>query len=454
MRPVPFDPIAEFLASRLPYGANLSWSETSSIGLDPQNGNDKNSGLLAAPLRTWAEVLRRYGGYQPLLPYGQSVAVTLLSSQLTADDPIVFEPFMPGGGNLSLIGTLIPLGASFSAGTVTAKVRAAGAVPLTIAGFPAGLSTTTPILVENQTRGSRAMLDTISGTTATVCQPFTTTCLTTVQYPIQHGAIVLAEDDTWTVGDTLQLYTLPQAYVKLWQSRGSDANPNKAVTWMGNIHVPDVSGTPGISIVAIGGEQNNIMSCCAFDPVVVSNTYKSGIGIDAVTASMFLNCSFIGGVQACFKSFVGGTVNPLGVATLVNFNEGLVIDGDIIFHGSVNFKSSRYSNIGWALIAPGGTLRIIYGSTVLIRTGAEWFAPQACLYGASVALLGPNSSLNNYAGRWVDALKVTTISMEGLATGSYRSGSTWTDGVALTATNLDTFGGLQNTLSGSRFNNI
>jgi hypothetical protein len=416
---------------------------------DPLAGDDSASGLPGSPVQHWGEILRRYGTYQPLLPYGQSLAIRQLSGQPAGQDPIVFEPFMPGGGTLSFVGALTPVGPPFAAGALAPKVRAAGATPLSVAGFPAGPLPS--VLVKNVTRGSSALLDTLAGAVASMCQPWTEASLNTIGLPAASfgGAVRIAEDDAWSTGDTLQCYRLCDANLKLFQSRGADSTSpsTRPVTWLQNLHVPDISGTPGASLLLLGGEANHVAVSCAFDPFVISNIYSSGIGTDGVSFQGFLNCMFPGGGQFRFKSVIGGSCNS--VANLfTNFNDGSIVDGDVILHGTTNIKG-RYSDLGCALIAPGGHMVVNHGAVLLIQ--GEWLPVPACLYGDTLGVTGPHSACSTLGQQlWVNALKCLTLQLSGQSTGAYRAGSVWND-VPLTPANLDAFGGLQNTLSGSRY---
>jgi hypothetical protein len=433
---------ARFVWMRVLSAVASLWASATNIYWDPQAGDNEASGLAAgAPVRDFAEIVRRYGTTHPILDYGVSLTIHLLSPQPAGRDPIVFEPYLPGGGNLVLIGTLAALGSAFPAGAITPKLRAAAGNALAVGGFPAGAAT--PMLVKNATRGSSTQIDSVAGAVATLCQPFFDAGLTTVQYPIQAGTTVLQEDDGWTAGDSLQLYVKPTANLKIFQARGADSPNavNKPVTWVQNVHVPDPSGVVGFSVVGIGGEANHITSLCSFEPFVNSNIYDSGFGIDGASTSAFFGCVFLGGGQFRFKHIVGGSTGSAG-KNFTNFNDGSVFDGDIILHGSVNVKG-RYSNCGFALVLAG--LVVDHGGHLLIRS--EW-VPGAMLYGN---VLGVTASFVGKSATWGACLRMSQIVMDGLTTGSSRSGSTWTDGILLTSANLDLFDGLQNTSTGSRF---
>jgi hypothetical protein len=133
----------------------------------------------------------------------------------------------------------------------------------------------------------------------------------------------------------------------------------------------------------------------------------------------------------------------------VLFRSGVVFDGDIILHGSVNIKG-RYSIAGHVFIPSGGFMRPTHGGILLIEP--EWFSG-AILYGPGTFQLGgPNSALRNASGTWVNVFQVASIQLDnGATTGTSYAGGVFTDGRALTQANLDLYRGLQNPVTGSRY---
>ena len=79
--------------------SNPSWTQTTWF-IDPQSsfgGNDANDGLTSStPVKTWAEVLRRFGTYSPLLI--QNISFTFLSNHTDNSDPVIFTPYLGGNG--------------------------------------------------------------------------------------------------------------------------------------------------------------------------------------------------------------------------------------------------------------------------------------------------------------------------------------------------------------------
>ena len=120
-------------------GYNPAWFAATQVYVDPLNGSDAAAGTSSgAPLKTWAEVVRRYGSNQPTFNYGQSCAYFFLNSQTAGTDPIFFEPRVSGGGQALLEAVPAQVGPSFVGGAVTAKARGAPGTLLQVAGMPAG----------------------------------------------------------------------------------------------------------------------------------------------------------------------------------------------------------------------------------------------------------------------------------------------------------------------------
>src|ERR1700685_576267 len=88
---------------------NPGWYAMTDIYWDPSGangGNDGNSGAVGSPVLTFAEITRRYGSTRPRLNQGQSTTIHLLSSQTSDVDTVFFEPYVSGGGQITMDGTL------------------------------------------------------------------------------------------------------------------------------------------------------------------------------------------------------------------------------------------------------------------------------------------------------------------------------------------------------------
>ena len=71
---------------------NPTWYALTDIYLDPVAGLDTNSGQVGFPIKTRAEMVRRYGSTAPALIFGQSLTVHQLSAQTINVDVGAFNP--------------------------------------------------------------------------------------------------------------------------------------------------------------------------------------------------------------------------------------------------------------------------------------------------------------------------------------------------------------------------
>jgi hypothetical protein len=175
--------------------------------IDPLNGFDGYTGTNATftsgnigPVQHWAEVIRRYGTQSPRLR--QNTTYTFVNSHTDDTDPVYFSPFVEAQSLITIQGTI---GASqlIATGTlsgVVAKNRAAG--QLLNATLPAGA--TADMLVVNTTHASRAWIyKNVSGNTWSISQPIAPQS-TSLEAFIFAGNPT--EVDTWTNGDTINIY--------------------------------------------------------------------------------------------------------------------------------------------------------------------------------------------------------------------------------------------------------
>jgi len=62
-----------------------------------------------------------------------------------------------------------------------------------------------------------------------------------------------------------------------------------------------------------------------------------------------------------------------------------------------------------------------------------------------------NTAVELRAGSWVNNLKLSQLMLAGATTGTAYSAGVFTDGVAITPANLDTYNGLFNPRTGARY---
>lgn len=103
--------------------SNSSWNQVTWF-IDPQNtfgGNDLNDGLTSStPVRTWTEILRRFGTYSPLLI--QTTTFTFLSNHTDNSDPVIFTPYIVGAGIAITIQGLLDNSTQVANGTLSGLI--------------------------------------------------------------------------------------------------------------------------------------------------------------------------------------------------------------------------------------------------------------------------------------------------------------------------------------------
>jgi hypothetical protein len=359
----------------------------------------------------------------------------IVNSETLEQETVVLSPILVGGSNLVLLGTSTVI-ASFSIGSVTPKTQTAGGNLLLAAGFTAaGLAA--GMTVHNTMRGSSAVIDSISSGVATLTQPIADAGLTTVT-----ANPAFAEDNMWSMGDPVVVMQQPLLNLKVFSPSGGDSTVGYTtpVGWIQDIRIPDITGTPGTSsTVCVPNGCGVMLSRCHLESFLDIDAAAQFFG--AYVASSWLN----GGADLISAQLIGGASNTslLQFTTLM----GASVDCDAILHGNVFVEGGENSSCGSAYI--DSTLTAERGAVLVIIASFDG----ALLWGpGSVNLLGPNSAVHNGTGAsWVNCLKVGALTIEGATTASKYVLGTWTDGVTLNASNLQSFDGLQNPRTGSRF---
>ena len=420
---------------------NPTWYAAANIYVDPANStglaSDANAGTSAiTPLLTFGQIVQRWGSSSPQLAV--STTIHQMSSQ-GAGDPVILSPIMSAGTNFALVGTTVAAGAPFSPGSVTPKVRGNPGTLLQLTAMPAGSAAGQ--LVQNVTKNSYAFIDSMAAAVATMTQPLAASGLFTID-PTQ----VYAEDDTWAAGDTYQRLTLPTTNLKIFDVSGGDstAGYTAPIGWLQTVHVVDVSGVGGNSVFAprLVDGNNMTISSCQIDPQLYFDC-SDGPYSGFVAGSWVPNGSYL---RAAIM--MGGAANTTLNANGILLEDLASVDGDAILHGPVVIKGGRYCIFGLAYA--DASIVMAHGGGVLIEpdilaTGHLWGA-------TTINLEGTNSSvINGSGGTWATCLTVGQLSLEGANTGSAYSLGTYVDGIALTSANLDSYNGLSNPITGSRF---
>jgi hypothetical protein len=374
-------------------GYNASWFGLTDIYWDPQAGNDNAGGTIGVPVKTWAEILRRYGSDAPTMNYGQSVTVHQLTAQAANVDPVSFAPKMSGGGQAVLLGTLIANGAPFSPATVTAKNRATGQL-LVLNTVPGGVVAKN--LVHNTTSALAgwAFVDSVAGGNATMGQPIANTTIATVGIPTTTA------DNAWANTDTYQAYTLPKVNLKEWRPSGGDLTGGACLGWVQNFEVADASGA-GTGSLGIVADAITVFSACIFDAGVTTSSIagRSGFSFSLYMLGCFFTqrLSQIGG----FVDYFGGNA-----ANGITLNGGVPnLDGDMIVHVALALSGS-FTQIGAAYTDNTVTLT---GSQIRLGTS---------LWGTGGVVLNPGCVFFNASG--------TTFALSLQTTGALKLGTATT----------------------------
>jgi hypothetical protein len=350
------------------------------------------------PCATFNQIVTRLGGTQPVYPPSVVVTFNQLSSNATTTDPIFFQPYVSNGGQANLKIALVN-GVTFTASTVTAMTRGAPGNLLTVV-FPGGTVPLKNQLVVNNTRSSQAIIDSVSGQTATMQSPITTASLT-------NTAVVPApvEDLTWATTDSMTVYTLLATNVKTWRPRGQDLNsssqPSGAYIMYASVN--DNSNS-NVGIIEIG----NTAAVTAYINCVINA--RPGLTNQGGRGSGFgmylLGVSSVGQVTVYDSAEVFGGGFAGGASLLAQSGN---LDGDAIIHGGMAVANATpfimrnwycdngvnaYGNLQQSGFAWGSfSMNVEPGNTFWNNTGST-FALKALLTSGTVKI---NTVATGYA---------------------------------------------------------
>lgn len=409
------------------------WLNVSNWYIDPANisgtASDTNDGLSAATaLLTVAEMIQRYGTSSPFLTQG--VTWNLLSSQTAGTDDFVFNPQSDGTG-MTWIGTPQNVGGTFSPTSLTARTRGNPGNQLTFnfGTLPAGVAVGQ--YIKNVTRNSYAIVTSVGATSFTVSQPV-------------H---ILLVDNTWTSGNTYQLFTpVGLNWINPQTSGGSLEVEN--VEFLDNAAVWTAAPT---------GDQPFFYNC-QFDGLYTtldgSKCMSIFLGASPTiyfTGIKLANCQFgDSGNQYIFLRetyMFGGSANATGLNdSSISFLDA-VADGDCQLWNAI-FKGSSY--IG--AMECDGTLLVIGGVTQMPGLNGLNFLWGGCTVNVTYG--------GEFSTPFYNDVTVAALQLDGVTTGySFNDaavGNPYTAGITITSANISTGGGagnpgLQNPRTGSRY---
>jgi hypothetical protein len=393
--------------------AQLNW-EISAL-----TGNDEATGLPGAPLKTYGELLRRWGTNRPPFPNDGTVNVAILDS-LPATDPITIIPVT---GRIVFTGTLVPTGAPVVVAAYTPKNKATGAKSLlTVAG-----KVWAPVTLFHDTTvagGASFWVNTNNGAgVAAITEPFAV--------PV----IIFPTRAVPAPGDSIQQMTPPTIFLNHARNGGQFLGTAVAFN---SFLIQTVD--QGEAVLGSGC----VLAECALTnqaSVLGSNDNESE---NPFFTSCYFPASFGGGSFVGRGSFFGGAVDGIN-----EFFEGTAFDFDCLvlsrFHQTGNITVGTAFFAGWNDDSVGtGSFR---GCVVQANAGGA-----ASVWGTGTLTCSGGYQLRARATAVASLLLTGGIQLDGVATGSTFVPATglWGAPVASTPANVDANGSLQNPRTGTR----
>lgn len=413
---------------------NPKWYAKTDIYWDPVKGDDEASGDAGQPVKTMAEICKRYGTaiLSPRIPDGQAVVIHQLNDQALSTDCYAVNPVLLNGAQLAIIADNPQRGVDFSPASMTAAVKDASGVRLSLNGnLPAGIAPGDIVL--NVTKKSRAIISKVSSGNATIVQPVTDSSISPMVpfiYPVA--------DNTWTVTDTYRVLRPLISNMQLVSSFGGFTNAaiTSGMVWCQGLYVPDASGgSSGFTVIPFDG--NVYFLSCTFEPFINFNinfgdagsliscltksaTFLEGWG--AFLASETLDTLWMQGVNN-FPD-VGSFCHNIRIQDVNNFIYEAGCDGNVVVEAGA-----------FCALWPNAGIPALWGPCTVdaVSRGTIW---------------------NRSGTTFANILKVNSLLLDGVGTGTKYAAGVWTDGIALTVANLDASTGLQNPRTGSRYSSI
>jgi len=415
--------------------------------VDPVAGNDGNTGLSpATAVKTiTGGIIYKWGTREPILQ--QNTTIFLLKPETLNQEYIALSPIMVGGTIFGIVGTP-QLVTTMVLGAVTAKNRSTPQL-LTAAGFGSGLLAPGQLVVNTSRGSSRAFIQDITTGTATFTQPL---AQASIADAIAFPPFVPAEVDTWTTGDSVSVYTVPLLNLKEFAPAGGDTTlaEEGGTWWVQYVYVPDVTGTDGTSVFAVGS-----IDCVGnlFDSRIGPYFVLGVPGAEGIESNQAVGCWLNGGCTAQSASVIGGAANTYGLS----LGDYGAVDGDCICDPTCTASSgTAFWGMAYVVATSPGTSGPFNGATLKLDD-INAAAGYACFaWGPGAFDVSDNSTCEKVVSTiWATIFLVKgATTLDGASTGtSYAPGApgVWTDGRTLNAADLDTYDGLQNPRTGARY---
>jgi hypothetical protein len=359
--------------------------------VDWVSGNDANSGSITHPVKTvMGGIVAKWGTTSPVL--NQNTTLHIVSAQPFGAEEIVLAPYCNGfafnivqvppvAGDPQLLGSGIVL-----AGLIAKNRTTAQRLTVTLdRNYPAGS------IVQNLTSPSSAVIESMVGAVATLCQP------------LDFGSF--SEVDTWANGNVVNV--IAPSLLNLQHVVLNNSGFTNGISFMSGIRVPDPSGTPGFSWIDIGGYLLVLTECaiegnlsvpadaqgvflwdCWNDP----STTQSIRGVAAFYGGTypFVECLPInnGNFPFCvfdLDAYVGAVRGQFWFALTYLSGLALVADGETMF--------SRVNVAGAAIWGPG-QIGVERGGRLLNHSSLSWVALILLTHPNPIVLDG-SSTANN-----------------------------------------------------------
>jgi hypothetical protein len=245
------------------------------------------------------------------------------------------------------------------------------------------------------------------------------------------------EDDTWAQGDTCQ--DMVPAAINLVELivRGGPINATTTLggLFLQNLTLLDSSGTPGLSGCVVSSPGcYSVLDGCTIQPYIALN--------DPTSFTTACNCIYAGGGEGGVNAtFYAGCVLQGSAGMAWN---GGVLDGDLAIDSSSTVANQ--TTLGLVDIGASATLFV----PILTYLGPAT-SGLVTLWGSGIVDARRGGIVANVSGNPYAATVYATMQLDEQTTGTSYNAGTFTDGVALTAANVDANGGLQNPKTGARY---
>ena len=409
-----------------PTGTNFltqtAWFVDPSLGFDGYDGSNSvfTSGT-TGPLKTKAEIIRRWGTNSPILN-GVNVTITYVSANTDGNDPGIFTPFFVNGATLTHIGALPSTSFTGTLLVVTPKNVAANQA------LRSTFTTTTGAVVANM-----LLVNTTRGNSRAIAQRDTGGGLWQISQPMAPYSGIApppgAEINTWANGDTINGYILL------------------------NVDLVVIGGVTAEAQVGFG-PSHIVQQLTAWDPIP---GHGDPLVIDPTAAILLTEMvclrAFIvkyGGAPLRFEFFNSASTIETIIAATSSIDPGPFIAGGIIsgfaiidaciFQGDTIFAATNAGSI-LSNITFQQSNSFFLETTVRFR-GLNILPSAAILYGTGTINVQGASRFIYQAGSAVTAFPLTGgLTINGASTASAYDASgdpaLWHPNRALTAANLD-----------------